>query len=170
MEIYRIELEKIKEVKEFYTEVIADLRRKGVYQWDRFYPNSLIISADIRKGSLFGMLNGNKLIGVVVIDTNESKKYRTIKWSDEKGRPVIIHRLAVHPQYQGKGYGKGLLQFAEKHALETGYSSIRLDVFSQNAGALKMYNRAGYEERGIIRFPFRKVPYKCLEKFLGEGE
>lgn len=170
MEIQPMGLKELKEVKQFYSEITADLREKGIYQWDQFYPNRFIIKADLKKGTLFGILNGNKVIGTVVIDSDESKKYLEIKWNDVKGRPLVIHRLAVHPQYQGKGYGKQLLQFAEEYAIELGYSSIRLDVYSQNEGALKMYERAGYQERGIIRFPFRSIPYKCFEKILGEGE
>ncbi|WP_066256478.1 GNAT family N-acetyltransferase [Neobacillus drentensis] len=167
MEIYLIGLEKLKEVKQFYSVVTSDLRKKGVYQWDRFYPNRFVIKTDLKKGSLFGIQNGNKVIGAITLNTDESKKYRRIDWEDKKGTPLIIHRLAVHPSSQGKGYGKLLLQFAEKYALDNGFSSIRLDVFSQNPGALNMYERAGFQQRGIIRYPFRSVPYKCLEKVLG---
>jgi ribosomal protein S18 acetylase RimI-like enzyme len=168
MEIHPMGLKELKEVKQFYSEITADLREKGVFQWDRFYPNRFIIKSDLKKGSFFGILNGKKLIGAVVIDTKESKKYQELKWNDVKATPVVIHRLAVHPLYQGQGYGKQLLRFAEEYANELGYSSIRLDVYSQNEGALKMYERAGYRERGVIRFPFRSVPYKCFEKILGE--
>ena len=167
MDIKPIGLNQIKKVRGFYSEVTANLRKKGVYQWDRYYPNRFIIKADIKKGNLFGIMNGEKILGVVVIDTNESKKYQQLRWEDVEGRPLIIHRLAVNPLYQGKGYGKQLLQFAEKYALQNGYSSIRLDVYSQNRGALNMYERSGFQERGSIRFPFRSVPYKCFEKILG---
>jgi len=167
MEIKPIGLKQIKEVKGFYADVTTDLRGNGVYQWDRYYPNRFIIKADIKKGNLFGIMNGEKIIGAVAIDTNESKKYRKLIWEDVEGRPLVIHRLAVHPFQQGKGYGKQLLQFAEEYALQNGYSSIRLDVYSQNRGALTMYERSGFQERGTIRFPFRTVPYKCFEKILG---
>ncbi|MFJ7726774.1 GNAT family N-acetyltransferase [Neobacillus sp. NPDC097160] len=166
MEIQAIELIELKAVIRFYAEITADLRRKGINQWDRFYPNRFIVKSDIKMGNLFGLSTDKKIIGAVAVDTNESKKYRELKWEDEDGKPLMIHRLAVHPDYQGKGYGKQLLQFAEDYSLRNGYSSIRLDVFSLNSGAVKMYERAGYQERGMIRFPFRTAPYKCFEKIV----
>ncbi|MFJ5715296.1 GNAT family N-acetyltransferase [Neobacillus sp. NPDC093127] len=167
MEIHTIGLNELKEVNQFYAEITANLRIKGVNQWDRFYPNRFVIKADIKKGNLFGIQADKQVVGAVALDTNESKKYRDLLWEDVNGSPLIIHRLAVHPQYQGKGFGKKLLQFAEDYALTNGHTSIRLDVFSDNPGALTMYERAGFQERGIIRFPFRKVPYICFEKILG---
>ncbi|WP_312474840.1 GNAT family N-acetyltransferase [Neobacillus sp.] len=164
MEILSIGREELRAVNQLYAEITSDLRKKGVKQWDRFYPNRFIIKADINNGNLFGFMVGNEVAGAVVLDTNESKKYQDLKWEDCKGRPLVIHRLGVHPQYQGMGYGKQLLQFAEDYAVRNGYTSIRLDVFSLNQGALKMYERAGYQEVGMISFPFRKAPYKCYEK------
>ncbi|MBO0962785.1 GNAT family N-acetyltransferase [Neobacillus sp. MM2021_6] len=166
MEIHAIGLIKLKAVTQLYTDITADLRRKGIKQWDRLYPNRFIIKTDIKNGHLFGLSADKKILGAVVVDTNESKKYQELKWEDEDGRPLLIHRLAVHPDYQGKGYGKQLLQFAEDYAHRNGYSSIRLDVFSLNSGAVKMYERAGYQERGMIRFPFRAAPYLCFEKII----
>ena len=166
MEIQVIEFDDLKAVVQLYAVITADLRRKGIKQWDRLYPNRFIVKADIRNGHLFGLSADKKVIGAVVVDTYESKKYRKLKWEDEEGRPVLIHRLAVHPDYQGKGYGKQLLQFAEDYAVKNGFSSIRLDVFSLNSGAVKMYERAGYQERGKIRFPFRAAPYLCFEKII----
>ncbi|EKN67600.1 GCN5-like N-acetyltransferase [Neobacillus bataviensis LMG 21833] len=166
MEIQAIELIELKVVVQLYADITADLRRKGIKQWDRLYPNRFIVKADIKNGHLFGLLVDKKIIGAVVVDTNESKKYQELKWEDEVGKSLLIHRLAVHPDYQGKGYGKQLLQFAEDYARGNGFSSIRLDVFSLNTGAVKMYERAGYQERGMIRFPFRAAPYLCFEKII----
>ncbi len=166
MEIQSIGLQKITKVNQFYSEITSDLRKKGINQWDRFYPNRFVIKADLKKGNLFGILIDEKVAGAVTLDTNENKKYRNLSWEDVKGSALIIHRLAVHPQCQGIGYGKKLLQFAEDYAYTKGHTSIRLDVFSDNTGAITMYERAGFQERGIIRFPFRKVPYKCYEKII----
>ena len=167
MEIQAIGLTEFKTVLQFYREITSDLRQKGIKQWDRYYPNRFILKEDLKKGNLFGIMKDNQLIGAVVVDANQSKKYRDLHWEDGEGKPAIIHRLAVHPSYQGMGYGKNLLQFAEKQALTKGYTSIRLDVFGVNNGAVNMYERAGYQTRGIIRYPFRTAPYKCYEKAIG---
>jgi len=166
LEFVTIGLQELPEVNQFYAEVTSELRKKGIDQWDRFYPNRFVMKNDLKNGTLFGMKAENHLIGAIVLDTNESKQYLKIQWGDYTGRPLIIHRLAVHPFHQGKGLGKKLLNFAEEYALEKGHTSIRMDVYSQNPEAVGMYERAGYQLRGSIMFPLRKVPYLCFEKII----
>jgi ribosomal protein S18 acetylase RimI-like enzyme len=166
MNILVIGKEEWKSVNQFYSEITANLREKGVYQWDRYYPNRFIIKGDLKQGNLFGMHEGIQLVGAIVLDTKESKKYKNLQWADIDGKPLVIHRLGVHPMYQGNGLGKRLLQFAEEFALKHGHSSIRLDVYSGNPGALALYERTGYREVGAIRFPNRPRPYYCFEKNL----
>ena len=164
MEFVTIGLQDFSEVQQFYAEITSDLRKKGIDQWDRFYPNRFVMKNDLKNGNLFGIKEENHLIGAIVLNTNESKQYMKLHWNDQTGRPLIIHRLAVHPFHQGKGIGKRLLNFAELYALEKGHTSIRMDVYSQNPEAVGMYERAGYQVRGSVRFPLRKVPYLCFEK------
>lgn len=166
MEFVSIGVQELPEVNQFYAKVTSDLRKKGIDQWDRFYPNRFVIKKDLKNGTLFGLKEDNHLIGAIVLDTNESKQYLKLQWEDPTGRPLIIHRLAVHPFHQGKGVGKRLLNFAEEYALEKEHTSIRLDVYSQNRSAIGMYESAGYQKRGAIRFPLRKVPYLCFEKLI----
>ena len=166
MEFETIGLQELSEVNQFYSEITSDLRKKGIDQWDRFYPNRFVLKNDLKNGSLFGIKQENQLVGTIVLDTNESKQYKNLQWNDHTGRPLIIHRLAVHPFHQGKGVGKKLLNFAEEYALKKGHTSIRMDVYSKNPGAVGMYERAGYQIRGAIKFPLRKVPYLCFEKII----
>lgn len=153
-------------VKKIYSAVTSDLQNKGIDQWDRFYPNRFVIKNDLKKGHLFGIKQEDELVGVIVLDTNQSKQYEKIPWKDQNGSFGVIHRLAVHPSHQGYGYGKKLLQFAIEYFKEKNLTSIRLDVYSKNPGAVTMYERAGFHETGSIRFPMRKAPYKCFEKLL----
>ena len=109
MEIQAMGLNQLKTVLQFYREITSDLRERGIKQWDRYYPNRFIVKADLKKGNLFGIMANNQLIGAVVLDANQSKKYRSLHWEDREGKPAIIHRLAVHLSYQGKGFGNELL-------------------------------------------------------------
>jgi ribosomal protein S18 acetylase RimI-like enzyme len=166
MEFVTIGIQELPEVIQFYAEITSDLRKKGIDQWDYFYPNRFVMKNDLKNGTLSGIKEDNYLIGAVVLDMKESKQYQRIQWEDLTGRPLIIHRLAVHPLHQGKGIGKKLLNFAEESAMEKGHTSIRMDVYSQNPTAVGMYERAGYQVRGSIRFPLRNVPYLCFEKII----
>ncbi|HEY2421931.1 MAG TPA: GNAT family N-acetyltransferase [Neobacillus sp.] len=166
MEIFPVEVDKWRIVNQLYTDITLNLRNNGIHQWDRYYPNRFVIKGDLKHGNLFGMHEDKQLVGAIVLDTKESKKYQDLNWTDIKGEPLVIHRLGVHPVYQGKGYGKRLLEFAEEFAVTNGHSSIRLDVYSGNPGAVVLYERKGYRRVGGISFPFRSVPYYCFEKNL----
>lgn len=120
----------------------------------------------MKRGTVFGIRDGGRVIGAVVVDRLQSSKYAGMSWSDAAGDPICIHRLAVHPEYQGRGLGKELLRFAEERARSSGGTSIRIDVFTLNEGALGMYRRAGFAEVGEICHPMRSAPYLCFEKRL----
>ncbi|REE81527.1 acetyltransferase (GNAT) family protein [Paenibacillus taihuensis] len=166
MVIVPLSQEDRKSLMQLYREVTLSLNRTGIRQWDWFYPNRFVIGRDMKRGTLFGIRDGQRVIGAVVVDRRQSSRYAPLLWSDRAGEPACIHRLAVHPSYQGQGIGKRLLQFAEQHAQQSGGTSIRLDVYTGNPGAVGMYRRAGYAEIGRISFPMRKVPYLCFEKLL----
>ncbi len=164
MKIVPIKIDDQKSVVELYKSVTSHLRRSKIHQWDWFYPNRMIIGSDLKEGNLYGVKQDDVVIAAVVVNEKQTARYANVNWIDWSGKPACIHRLAVHPQFQGKGLGKKLLQFAEEHAFMQGHSSIRLDVYSGNPAAVGMYRRAGYKEIGIIHFPFRKLPYFCFEK------
>ena len=56
------------------------------------------------------------------------------------------------------------MDFALNKAGDEGYSSIRLDAYSQNDRTLRFYENRGYEKRGEIYFPYRDEPFYCYEK------
>jgi ribosomal protein S18 acetylase RimI-like enzyme len=166
MNIETASINDLKSIKSLYITVTNHLRKNGVYQWDLFYPNRWVIGKDLKGGHLHAILNDGICIGAVVLNEDQSSKYASLPWSDSKGRPAVIHRLAVHPDSQGRGIGKQLLLYAEELAKSQEYTSIRLDAYSANPAAIKMYERADYSPVGQIQFPFRKHPYQCFEKVL----
>lgn len=168
MNIEAASANQLKQIKSLYSAVTLHLRKNGMDQWDRFYPNRWVIGKDLKQGHLHAIFNEETCIGVVVVNDDQSSKYADLPWQDQEGRPAVIHRLAVHPESQGKGIGKQLLQHAEELAKSKGYTSIRLDAYTANPAAIKMYERAGYSSVGQIQFPFRKHPFQCFEKIFIE--
>ena len=57
-----------------------------------------------------------------------------------------VNVLATVQEHRGKGFGRDLLQIAEKLALEAGCAGLSLIVADTNDGARRLYSREGYEE------------------------
>ena len=59
-----------------------------------------------------------------------------------------LYSIAVSPGNAGRGIGAALLQAAEAEAIESGAESLRLEVRTDNAGAVRFYQRRGYSPTG----------------------
>jgi len=58
---------------------------------------------------------------------------------------AYIDWIACHPDHTGKGIGSKLLKWAETCAIENGATYLSLEVMKANEGALKLYERKGFE-------------------------
>lgn len=58
-----------------------------------------------------------------------------------------VNVLATYPKHRGKGYGARLLAVAEELAAAAGRRGLSIIVADGNAGARRLYERAGYAER-----------------------
>lgn len=56
---------------------------------------------------------------------------------------TILSGFAVHPSYQGKGYGKDILMSMAHTLITKGASTIELDVETKNNNALQLYTQCG---------------------------
>jgi len=145
-------------------EVMDYLIEQGVFQWNAEYPNLKYVENDIAKGSLVKLTNDYQLVGIVSFDDFQEPEYRTVNWQINCESIAVIHRLAVDPLFQGKGFAMILMNFAEKSISEAGFQAIRLDAYSGNEMVLGIYDNLGYKRIGEIYFPSRSLPFICMEK------
>ncbi|MCP8970607.1 GNAT family N-acetyltransferase [Ectobacillus ponti] len=159
----------LEELTNMYDRCKAHLLANGIFQWDDSYPNREFISFYLEEKDLYTLCDGEILLGAVVLNEWQSPQYKGIIWEHEDGPVLCIHMLALDPLHQGKGYGQAALLALEDWAREKGYKSIRLDAFSQNRAAVRLYEKNGYEDRGAVYFDSKPVPYNwygCYEKQL----
>ncbi len=72
-----------------------------------------------------------KIVGTITISKQEQS--------------TTLSGFAVHPSYQGKGYGKDILSYMVHTLITKGISTIELDVETKNNHALKLYTQCGFE-------------------------
>jgi ribosomal protein S18 acetylase RimI-like enzyme len=165
-EIRRARKEEIDEIMELIAKCVQVMQAGGSDQWDEHYPNREIISLDMERGSLWVCEENNAVAGILVLDEHQSEQYEEIEWTETQGPHLIMHRLAVHPEVQGKGIARRLSTYAEEYARQNGYSSIRLDTYAKNTRALALYPKLGYDFRGEVSFPGRIAKFPVFEKVL----
>ncbi|OZM56220.1 hypothetical protein CIB95_12405 [Lottiidibacillus patelloidae] len=154
-------------LKALYYTCTTDLLDKKIMQWDYNYPSEEHISYHLKEKELFVIEDTNGIYGAVVLNEWQSPEWKEVNWHGDN--PLIIHMLCIHPTKQNIGAGKALLQFSDKMAKESQYSSLRLDSFSGNEKSLSFYKNAGYKEVGSVNFA-EKVKghekYVCFEKIM----
>lgn len=137
---------------------------KGIYQWNEHYPSKGAFENDIKQEELYVLKENNLIIGTIVISTFMDKEYIPITWLTPNENNYYIHRLSVHPEHQGKGYARQLMDYAEAFAKAKKATSIRLDTFSQNRRNQRFYETRGYQRLGNIYFPKQSEhPFYCYE-------
>ena len=136
----------------------------GIYQWNEHYPSQEAFENDINQEELYVIKENNRIIGTIVISTFMDEEYVPVKWLTPSLSNYYIHRLAVHPDHQGKGYARRLMDYAEAFAKAKKATSIRLDTFSQNHRNQRFYEARGYQRLGNIYFPKQSEhPFYCYE-------
>ncbi len=140
---------------------------RGIHQWNESYPNRAAFEKDQKRGELYVIGNGETLIGSITITPLQDEEYKAVTWCTSGGKNIYIHRLAVHPLYQGLGYARKLMDFAELLARDEGALSVRLDTFSHNKKNQLFYEQRGYKRLGDVYFPGQsEYPFHCYELVL----
>jgi GNAT superfamily N-acetyltransferase len=85
---------------------------------------------------------------VAYLKLNFNKSTETL----EKEQCTQIERVYVLPDFQNKGLGAAMLQFAENEAKNTGSAWIWLSVWQKAPRSVVFYKRNGYDIFGVETF------------------
>ncbi len=160
-------LQDLETVKNITESCAAHMSAQGIFQWNAHYPSRAVFEKDILEGSLYVYLKTQKVVGCIMFSTEKDALYNTINWQSPEGNNLYMHRLAVHPDHQGGGIARQLMDYAEAAAVALNCSSVRLDTFSQNPRNNRFYQARGYHKLGDVYFPKQsEFPFHCYEKVL----
>jgi ribosomal protein S18 acetylase RimI-like enzyme len=158
--------EDVPSLMELVRQVVPLMRAAGNLQWDASYPNAGVLERDIELGQLWVAEIDGVMAAVAAVTTDQEPEYTQVGWDIEEPA-VVVHRLAVNPQFRGAGLAAALMKKAEEVALQRGISVLRVDTNTQNEATQRLFPRLGYAVAGEIGLGFRPgLRFLCYEKRL----
>lgn len=76
---------------------------------------------------------------------------------------LYVSRVAVDPALRGEGLGSELVDYVTDHFSGKGFTTCRLDVAADNVGAIKAYERVGFEIVSTSRSDLADLTYCAME-------
>lgn len=151
-------------VMDMFSAAIAEMSREGIEQWDSLYPDKDTLEDDIDNNQLFiGMLE-DAIVSAYVLNQEYDEQYANGAWKYPNSTFYVIHRLCVNPSYQNQRIGTLTLTHIENELRDKGIDTIRLDAYTLNPYAIKMYERLEYGKVGLAQW--RKGKFYLMEKKL----
>ncbi|AMN35398.1 TPA: GNAT family N-acetyltransferase [Clostridium perfringens] len=142
------------------------LKETKVDQWQDGYPAKEDLRRDIESGNSYVLTNKDEIVATTVISLDGESTYNSIfngEWITNE-EYIVMHRVAVHDRYKGKGIFKELIKEAENLALNKGIFSIKIDTHRDNISMQKAVLKNDFKKCGIIyledgseRIAFEKV-------------
>ena len=102
---------------------------KGLTHWKNPYKTEWI-ERDISQKDVFLAKEGNTFVATFSLTTMDSCVY--------------LSKLAVSPEFSGKGLGRQCMAYIEAFAIKKGVTLVKLDVYDKSEGAIAFYKNLGY--------------------------
>jgi len=136
--------EELPEILKMYRSVIG----KPGCNWSISYPNEITLQEDFRSGNLYVLGKGKKIIGAgSIVPQNELDDI--LCWHFRENAREIA-RIVIAPEYQGKGYGKYLVNKLCRRLKKSSCNAVHLLVSTKNNHALNLYRETGFFSRGSV--------------------
>ncbi len=85
---------------------------------------------------------GDAIVGTVQVVWENVDEEPTL----QAPQAAVIYHLRTHPDHQGKGIGKQLIDAAEQLVMTRGKTRVTLGVEPENTRARRLYQKWGYSE------------------------
>ena len=143
--------------------IVTSMRAAGNDQWGPLYPTGRHFNDDYAKGSLFVDEEGGRIRGFMTLNFEEPDEYVPLPWT--VGQPaLVVHRLAVIPEFRRQGVAEGLFAFAEAQAAERRLAGLRSDTYSRNPGMIALFAKRSWTLVGTLKFAGREAEFLAWEK------
>ena len=152
MEFIKAEAKHIDIILAMAEQATAQLKRLGVDQWQRGYPNREAWLKDIEKGAAWLAVEEGKVLGTMSFFTEPEEAYAKIEGAWLADAPYAsLHRVCVADESKGRGVAGKLFEHGFTLAREHGAASVRIDTHRDNVPMNRAISKAGFTYCGVIR-------------------
>ena len=130
------------QILKLYRSVIG----KSGCTWDEFYPNETTLQEDFNAKQLYVLFKGKRMIGAASIVPENELDDLDCWYFKENAKEIA--RIVIAPEYQGKGYGKHLVNKLCLKMERTDCKAVHILVAKENHHALNLYRETGFQNKG----------------------
>lgn len=140
-------LEDAGDILELLRKVSDWLHEIGEQQWEtiRNQVDDGLIRKDVAKGNTYIIHRDHQVVATFSLIPEQSD-WDIWLWGEKTDAAVYLHKLAVHPQMIGNGFGNEILSWIEQDLLKNGKNLLRLDCISTNDNLNNFYAKNGYRK------------------------
>ncbi|HBE78507.1 MAG TPA: GNAT family N-acetyltransferase [Firmicutes bacterium] len=162
------ELNDLEPIMKVIRSVCQEMQREGNNQWDENYPQAADFIKDIGQKELYVSQINGLVSGFICINDYEPEEYARIHWSCNQ-KLMVLHRMAVAPDFRNQGIGAMLLRFAEQLAQKSGVHYLRTDTNSLNVKMNGLFRKLGFTFVGQMEAFGKEVPFNFYDKVLASS-
>lgn len=159
----------LNDVENLYEKIIEYLDKNNLnFGWKKgIYPNRQLAETSLIEKDLFVLEVDGNIAGTIILNTKQAENYKKGDWKIKANtdKILVVHTLAIHPDYLKQGIGSKLMNFSQNYGLNKGMEVIRLDTVMDNLPAIRLYEKLGYSKAGIIDLDFKLFPVKPVILF-----
>ena len=160
----------------FYHDLIEKMQGQPYcpYWTKGVYPTLEVIHSAIEGSDMFLAVEAGRIAGAFILNHAQGAGYDRVPWQTAAAPEAVgvLHLLAVHPDFQGRGLAKALLQRAAAEGRSRGDGVIRLDTLTWNLPGRRLYEGFGFQWRGDFDLTYPTtgtIPFSMYELAIGEG-
>jgi ribosomal protein S18 acetylase RimI-like enzyme len=142
MEIVNSTINDLETIFQFFDAAIAYQKENGFELWPRF--SRKMIEEEITQKRHWKIITENKIACVFSVMYNDP-----VIWKEKDADPAVyLHRIAVNPEFKGKGMVKEIRKWATDHARENNKKYLRMDTWGNNENIRRYYTECGFNYIG----------------------